>query len=588
MNFEKFSPTMFATYKKCPRMFKYQYVDKLGEKFRQPRPFLSMGNSVHNALAKFMGYDMEKRTLELLQSILRAEWISEGFLNREQEEEFYHRAVDMLNHFYRSGEWKNPADFIEQWFEVEVGDFSLIGRIDRIDGASVIDYKTGNYIPKPEELKDDFQTVIYTFAGKHITGRPVDSITFHYLGPEKKVEVKKTDEELKKNMEEIKKLVREIRSDEEFFPTPHRIWCLYCDFNCICPLAGVQTSTKDKDKLAGMMMKGTEEAYYTLYEILGVSTSLGGILDFEILTKQIIEVFKNFSECSKLLLFLKSQRGDFYLRGAWGVDKREIDGVRKIVEKSDAFLNRRMPSIIRKPENEANLADFFSALDLAANFSAIFIPFIAREKQFGSVIMIRNSQPYSQRELIVLNTLSNIAQIALDNSIHYTQAIIDDLTGLYVRKYFERRLSHELERFRRFSTPFALCMFDLDHFKKVNDTYGHPFGDKILIQFASILKKQLRTVDIVARFGGEEFIALLPETDLSASTAVAERIRAAIEKNVYGDNKTKVAVTTSIGVLPVPPPVKSVLDGIEKVDEALYEAKESGRNCVKVYGKKQG
>lgn len=586
MNFEKFSPTMFATYKKCPRMFKYQYIDKLGEKFRQPRPFLSMGNSVHNALAKFMSYKMEERTVDLLQEILREEWINEGFLNKEQEEEFYHRAVDMLNHFYHSGEWKNPADFIEQWFDVEVEDFSLIGRIDRIDGNKVVDYKTGNYIPSIDDLKSDFQTVIYTFAGRHITGKPVESITFHYLGPEKKIEIKKSPDELEKDIDGIKKIVREIRSDEEFFPTPHRVWCLYCDFNSICPLAGVQTSTKDKDKLAELMMKGTEEAYYTLYEILGVSTTLGGVLDFEILTKQIMEVFKSFSDCSKLLLFLKSKRGNFYLRSAWGLDSEQVENVKKILGNSDSFLNRRMPSIIRKPDEEANLADFFSALGISSNFSTIFIPLVAREKQFGSVIMARASQPYSQRDLIVLNTLSNIAQISLDNSIHYTQAIIDDLTGLYVRKYFEGRLRQELDRFLRFRTPFALCMFDLDHFKKINDTYGHPFGDKILIQFAGILKSQLRTVDIIARFGGEEFMALLPETDLAAAGSVAERIRGRIEQNVFGSDKIKVSVTTSIGVLPVPPPVESVLDSVEKVDEALYKAKESGRNCVRVYGKK--
>ena len=120
MVFNRFSATMISVYKECPRKFKYQYIDKLGKKFKQPRPYFSLGNSVHSTLEKFMRYDLSKRNQELLQAILEKEWISEGYLNKEHEEEFFHRAVDMLNNFYKSGEWKANPDFIERMEKILV------------------------------------------------------------------------------------------------------------------------------------------------------------------------------------------------------------------------------------------------------------------------------------------------------------------------------------------------------------------------------------------------------------------------------------------------------------------------------------
>ena len=585
MAFNRFSPTMLSVYKKCPRAFKYRYIDKLGEKFKQPRPFFSLGNSVHSALEKFMGYGLSERNQNLLQTILEKEWISEGYLNKEQEEDFFHRAVDMLNNFYKSGEWKAQPDFIEQGFEVEIADFTLRGRIDRMDGLNVIEYKTGNYIPSIDDLKSDFQAIIYSFAGRQLAALPVKNVIFYFLGPGKKISVSKTEEELGEDMEGIKKLIGKIRGDKEFFPTPHRIWCLYCDFNCICPLAGVMSKEEEPAKLTDLMMKGTEDAYINLYEILNVSTTLSGILDFDTLTKQIIDVFRSFSDCTKLFLFMRSAKGAFYIRGMSGVNSSEIQRVKEALNKMPDLLDGRLPSVLSKPLADSRFSNFFSGLDLSENPSAAVIPLFARERQMGSVVLVREGTVFTQKDIITLNTLANIAQISLDNSIHYTQAIIDDLTGLYVRKYFERRLADELARFKRFKTPFTVCMFDIDFFKKVNDTYGHPFGDKILVQFAGVLKDSLRNIDVIVRFGGEEFMALLPETDCTAGYSVAERIRQGVSEHSFGDGEIQVELTTSIGILPVPPDAKNFQECIEKVDKPLYRAKQSGRNCVKIYGR---
>jgi len=584
MNFSKFSPTMMATYLKCPRMFKYKYIDKLGEKFKQPRPYLSFGNSIHKTLDEFMRRKPQERSFKLLKAILETQWESEGFINAEQEEEFFHRAVEMLNNFYEAGEYKLQPDFVEQWFEFPVEDFILSGRIDRIDGEHVIDYKTGNYVPNIEELKNDVQTIVYLHGAHHIISKPAQSIIYYYLASNQKIQITKTPDEIKQDLEKIKDIVRRIRTDKEFFPTPHRVWCLYCDFNTICPLAGMSVSEINPQEIGKLMMEKSEQAYATLYEILRVSTVLGGILDFDAVTRQVIEIFRTFAESKKIALFLKSsQTGKFYLRGLCGIKMEAQKKIEEILIECPRILEGRMPVILRDEDVRGRFLKLFSVMGISQEASVVFIPFFAREKQIGAII-IEGYQEFTDRDLIVLKTLSNIAQISLDNAIHYTQAIIDDLTGLYVRKYFEGRLAEEIERFKRFKTPFVLCMFDLDHFKNINDTYGHLFGDKILYQFARILKKNLRKIDIVARYGGEEFIALLPETDITSGFNVATRIREEIERKQFGDERRQVNITTSVGVLPVPPELENQDDYLRAVDEALYMAKQSGRNCVKIYG----
>ena len=157
----------------------------------------------------------------------------------------------------------------------------------------------------------------------------------------------------------------------------------------------------------------------------------------------------------------------------------------------------------------------------------------------------------------------------------------DALTGLHNRYYFDRRIEHEVERARRYGSPLAVVMIDIDHFKRVNDGHGHPFGDLVLRGVAQALKRVLRNVDSLARYGGEELVAVLPETPRSEALAVAERLRQAVEAERFESGGQRVPVTISLGVASGPPPVVENPHEILKLaDEALYRAKESGRNRV--------
>ena len=159
-------------------------------------------------------------------------------------------------------------------------------------------------------------------------------------------------------------------------------------------------------------------------------------------------------------------------------------------------------------------------------------------------------------------------------------ATVDDLTGLYNRRYFDLRLHEEVERARRFTTNFALIMIDIDDFKHINDTYGHLLGDKVLQELSSLLQKELRTIDVVSRYGGEEFVAILPGAERSSAQLAADRLGKAAES--YSFTQEKLHLTVSIGVAVFPKHGTQPDELIDKADKAMYCAKSQGKNrfCV--------
>ncbi len=165
----------------------------------------------------------------------------------------------------------------------------------------------------------------------------------------------------------------------------------------------------------------------------------------------------------------------------------------------------------------------------------------------------------------------------------------DALTSLNNRRYFEERLTEEFARSTRYRSPLSLVMMDIDHFKRLNDNYGHPFGDEVLRMVARTVRGRLREVDFVARYGGEEIIALLPETGPKDAMGACERVREAIasiqlEHRALDGTIKPVQVTASLGVASVPAKSLPTMEELLRAaDTCLYEAKGAGRNCVRQY-----
>ena len=159
-------------------------------------------------------------------------------------------------------------------------------------------------------------------------------------------------------------------------------------------------------------------------------------------------------------------------------------------------------------------------------------------------------------------------------------ANIDVLTGAASRRALMVALDSEVERWRRTGRAFSILLLDIDHFKRINDGYGHAIGDQVLTTFATTVQSTLRSIDTLGRYGGEEFIVLLPDIDLQGAVVVAERVRCAVEEQIVKNGVP--ACTTSIGCASIASGGPSVATLLAQADSALYSAKREGRNIVRL------
>jgi diguanylate cyclase (GGDEF)-like protein len=204
------------------------------------------------------------------------------------------------------------------------------------------------------------------------------------------------------------------------------------------------------------------------------------------------------------------------------------------------------------------------------------------QRAHGVITVGREGRPFTDDDRDLLRSLASQTTLALENvELHYQvqrQAVTDELTGLANHGHFQELLSAESEQVRRYEHPVGLIMLDIDNFKLVNDTYGHPQGDVVLKHVARVLRQNSRDVDSPARYGGEEMALILPHTDLPGSHAIAERVRTAIEALHIPrlDSDGVLRVTASLGVAASTDGDKETL--IAEADAALYSAKRGGKN----------
>lgn len=187
------------------------------------------------------------------------------------------------------------------------------------------------------------------------------------------------------------------------------------------------------------------------------------------------------------------------------------------------------------------------------------------------------------RFIILANQFSMVLERIRLYELVQELAITDGLTGVFVRRYFLERLNEEIERAKYFNTHLSFMMIDIDHFKRCNDKYGHLVGDVALREIANILKRNLREIDCVGRYGGEEFSIILPETAKADATVAGERLCKAVETSRIDAYDEKILLTISIGITTFPDDTAELNQLIDRADQMLYKAKEEGRNRLKVY-----
>jgi diguanylate cyclase (GGDEF)-like protein len=174
--------------------------------------------------------------------------------------------------------------------------------------------------------------------------------------------------------------------------------------------------------------------------------------------------------------------------------------------------------------------------------------------------------------------------MSLQNNIYYQRAIIDSKTQVYTHHYFMKRIQEELSRISRYNDDLALLMFDIDHFKDLNDSLGHLAGDRVLYDVAEVLKSNIRRSDVAARFGGEEFVVLLVSCKKDFAYVIAERIRKKIKEMEFEYLGAKVKSSISVGIsFASQRSMLSEEELVRRADLALYSSKRKGRNCSTIY-----
>ncbi|HBY94929.1 MAG TPA: hypothetical protein DEP84_13395 [Chloroflexi bacterium] len=213
------------------------------------------------------------------------------------------------------------------------------------------------------------------------------------------------------------------------------------------------------------------------------------------------------------------------------------------------------------------------------------VPLLGEHRTIGAIVVFgtRRTQ-FRSDEITMASTVANHLAIALETARRHAdthrQVVTDSLTGLYNRRFLDERLPEEWGRATRHQTSLSLMILDLDHFKTVNDTHGHPAGDEILRQFARVIEQQTRAIDLRTRHGGEEFVVILPLTDRESAYVVAERLRQAVQQHRFQVGDLQLRLTVSVGIATNGPGLHSAQQLFQAADDALYTAKAWGRNRV--------
>lgn len=334
--------------------------------------------------------------------------------------------------------------------------------------------------------------------------------------------------------------------------------------------------------------------YYIRFQIL---STLNEQMDVEH-TLNVVKklVRKNFPVAQYSVMFISERGDELKLRSHFGLPRREAANGCYLLDENifGAALKRSQPIYVPNVQS-APVAYAYHNGKRRGPGAFLALPLIAQSNRVVGVLNLFSRRPHSfgAKEIDLLRKVaSQLAQVLDTIAVYHQtreQSITDELTKVFNRRYFNQRFEREMQRAQRYQRSLSLIMLDIDHFKIFNDTHGHLWGDAVLKQVAQTLEASLRKADILARFGGEEFVILLPEIDRAHGQQVAEKLRHAIAAMTFPKAKTQPfgRITASLGLASFPEDAAEADDLIHVADQGLYLAKARGRNQVGSYSVKR-
>lgn len=320
-------------------------------------------------------------------------------------------------------------------------------------------------------------------------------------------------------------------------------------------------------------------SYTTLKVLNEESSKLLTSLDVDIIVQSLIEGAYKIA-ASEIVFFIAKGK-EFEILHQIGLPPQEKKGFNLKGTLLDIVVKNKEPFYLSDVRNYRAPIMPFKTDNVGSVFA---LPMLYEKDLLGILTFLsEKTNALNPYQIELLEVLGNQASTSIANARFHAEierlAITDGLTGLFNHRHFQERLSQEFSRLERFSEPLSILILDLDYFKEINDTYGHPVGDSVLKGVADVIKRTIRNIDIPARYGGEEFAVILLGTGAHGALNMAERLRKAVMNRTFSAENKTFKVTISIGISTCPNDGKRKEELIEKADKALYQAKKSGRNC---------
>ncbi len=340
------------------------------------------------------------------------------------------------------------------------------------------------------------------------------------------------------------------------------------------------TSSAGKLEESNKNLSKSIAEFYTLHQI---SQAIGSVLDIKELLKRLNDIILGVMgvSCSTIILYDENI-------GRLKVHTTNITNISELATITDNINSGILMDALNNGktilENNVDYMQYVFTCGRDIN-SLICVPLITSSRKYGLVLVEHKyNNAFDEENVRLLSIIAQQVGIVMENAELYDEmrelARKDGLTDIYNRHYFQERLEIEFLHAKNDNYPLSLVIFDIDHFKRFNDNYGHMFGDMVLTSVVKAVKAALRKNDMMARYGGEEFIILLPRTNLSEAYEKVEALRRLIEKHIIQDNLISVSVTASFGISSFDECVLNENDLVRTADDALYGAKAAGRNCV--------
>ena len=339
-------------------------------------------------------------------------------------------------------------------------------------------------------------------------------------------------------------------------------------------------SSSDKLEESNKTLSKSIAEFYTLHQI---SQAIGSILDTRELLKRLNDIILGVVGGSYSTIILYDEESERLKVHTTNINDPDDLAVIKDNINSGILLDALMEGKYIL-ENNVDYYQYLFACGRNIN-SLMCIPLTTSARKYGMILVEHTlSNAFDSENVRFLRIIAQQVGIVMENAELYVKmkemARKDGLTGIYNRQYFQERLQFEFKEAQKNGWPLSLVIYDIDHFKKFNDMYGHLFGDKVLKSVAEVVASTLRKEDMIARYGGEEFTILLPRTSLDEAYEKVETLRKMISRHVIEDNLISVSVTASFGVSTFDECALTENDLVRTADDALYEAKAAGRNCV--------